>query len=648
VIDPATIKLVGPKLETAAIAADLERWRAARTTGCALEPAARAARVGCLDRVLSRLDAVARGIAKVDATPLPAGIDRQAIDVGKYLIDPAVCEAGPRLELATPALGDALAVAMREDALPGPMDRDAIAALLKRVGNDACAAAWASMLAARIPDLERARQMADAEQHAERCSDDRIRAETATRAAAFMLGRAFFGFPNTSKLKVAAAAVERVSQPDLVADIDVMQMSIATKADRLGEAIHDGERAMAGYASRGRIGKQIELGLEVNDVRELRATDADRKRIPEALDELHELARAKLGPTHRATRRVEIALAMRSFAAGEVVAAQAKLEKLRDPTPLDRVRKVRVRVVDQTGKPVAGAVVTAGPSVWGAGSVAAFPDPSMMNAMRSGTTGSDGELALEASYDGMLIAQLGDLRSRASLIGDGLITLALEPTSRLEGKIDLRGEDPTRVVIALSDKRYPPAVRYQMIAKPKADGSFVLEGAPRTKVQLLAQVQSGLARSIATIDVVITQPVVRDIKIAVADHRRVVHVVVRSSVSTPVGGAQVYVHPGKLASTSLDKFRVDGSAAIRFARPPDEKTPASVKGVLRPGDVVAVLAAPPGVVSACALGVPADIDDPEFDRKIRDNLGKIEVRCMLVPADAETIVVEVPPWPRLD
>ncbi len=248
----------------------------------------------------------------------------------------------------------------------------------------------------------------------------------------------------------------------------------------------------------------------------------------------------------------------------------------------------------------------------------------------------------------MVIAQLGDLRSRASLIGDDLITLTLEPTSRLEGKIDLRGEDATRVLLALSDKRYPATIRYEMIAKPKPDGTFVLEGVPRTKVQLFAQLQSGLARSVATLDLVVAAPVMRDIKLAVADHKRIVHVIVRSTVATPVGGAQVYVHPGKLASTSLDKFRVDGSAAIRFARPPDEKTPASVKAIGRTGDVVAALAAPPGVVSACALGVPADIDDPEFDRKIRDNLAKLEVRCVLVPPGAETVVVEVPPWPRLD
>ena len=63
----------------------------------------------------------------------------------------------------------------------------------------------------------------------------------------------------------------------------------------------------------------------------------------------------------------------------------------------------------------------------------------------------------------------------------------------------------------------------------------------------------------------------RDIKIAVANHGRTIHVVVRSTVDAPVGGAQVIVQPGTIASMTLDKFRLDGSAAIRFAKPADDK-----------------------------------------------------------------------------
>ena len=168
-------------------------------------------------------------------------------------------------------------------------------------------------------------------------------------------------------------------------------------------------------------------------------------------------------------------------------------------------------------------------------------------------------------------------------------------------------------------------------------------------VQLFAQLLNGSTRSVNSIDLVVDKPVMRDLAIAVPMNNRTVHVIVRSTVSTPVGGAQVFVQPGTMASTTIDKLRVDGSAAIKFAKAPDEKTAQAAKLVLRAGDVVATLTAPPkGAVSACAIGVPAEVDDPDFDRKIRDNLKKVEVRCMPVPAGAETVIVEVPPWPRLD
>jgi predicted Ser/Thr protein kinase len=638
-LDPTSIAIGGEPIAAGLLRADIDRWKTERQKACALEAAVRTQRVTCLDRVLSRLDAVAKGLPKLDAKAQP-------VDVGKYVIDPAVCAVGPRLEPASPALADAIAVALREDANRGTFDRDAVAQLLKRTGTDACATAWANILAAHIPGAERTRHLADAEQAAERCGDDRIRAETAIRVAAFTLGRNMFGIPSTAKVKVAAAAVERVSQPDLVAEIDSLLMQHASKSENLGEAIELGDRAMVGYSARGRIGKQIMTGLEVYRLRGLRSTADDRKRMGEQLAEWHTLATTKLGATHPTTRQLEMALAMEAFTAGDASGAQQKLEKLREVFPLERPRKMQIKVVEG-GKPIAGATVTAGPDLWGAGTAAAFPDPSS-HSQRTGVTSDAGELVLEAPADGMVIAQLGDRRSRVALIADS-VTLVLEPTSRLEGKVDLRGEDARRVIIAVSDKNVSAAIRYELIAPLNADGTFVLEGVPRTKVQLFAQLQAGTSRSVATIDLQVAAPVMRDVKIAVANHGRTIHVVIRSTVDAPVGGAQVIVQPGTIASMTLDKFRLDGSAAIRFAKPADDKTPAAVKALLRSGDVVAAMTVPATkTATACALGVPAEVDDIEFDRKVRGNLARIQVRCVPIAAGAETVTVEVPPWPRLE
>ena len=86
----------------------------------------------------------------------------------------------------------------------------------------------------------------------------------------------------------------------------------------------------------------------------------------------------------------------------------------------------------------------------------------------------------------------------------------------------------------------------------------------------------------------------------------------------------------------------DGSSA----NPPGDGAPA-IAGI-KAGDLVARMEAPEVLASACAVGLPANLDEPQLDRKIRDNLAKIEVRCVPVPPTATSVILEVPPWPRLD
>jgi hypothetical protein len=57
---------------------------------------------------------------------------------------------------------------------------------------------------------------------------------------------------------------------------------------------------------------------------------------------------------------------------------------------------------------------------------------------------------------------------------------------------------------------------------------------------------------------------------------------------------------------------------------------------------------PEGTVSACAIALPSDIADPQLGKKIDANLDKLRIECVPVPDGAEAVVVEVPPFPRLD
>ena len=490
--------------------------------------------------------------------------------------------------------------------------------------------------------------LADAEQDAARCPDERVRADAAIAIAAIALERSSFGIPNTAKLKLAAAAVERVPQRDLLAEVEALWMQQLARAEEPEAAIKRAEAAIAGFAARGRLEPQLDIAILIAEINEyLDTKGANRAARDAKLAAVFRDAERSLGATHRSTLKLARRIAMQAFRDGDAVTAQHALEKLRVERPIRQMRTLRVRVVDQQGNPVAGATVTAGVVLFGAGTTAAFPSAEAGGAMRSSLTPESGEVVFDVPQDGIVIAQLGDRRSMPVDITDK-VTLTLEPTSRIEGKVDLRDALASHAVIAVVDIRWPPASRYELIAPIKRDGSFVIEGVPRTKVRLLAGVQNTMSRTVETKLLTISAPVVTGVEIAVAEtHARSVAIIVRSTVNVASTAAQVWLRPGVVKSTTLDKFvAAGGGSAIRLAKPPKDRVP--VIAGIKPGDLVAHMEAPAVAASACAVGLPADLDEPQLDRKVRDNLTKIEVRCVSVPPTATSVILEIPPWPRLD
>ncbi|HWU90464.1 MAG TPA: hypothetical protein VN253_24535, partial [Kofleriaceae bacterium] len=282
---------------------------------------------------------------------------------------------------------------------------------------------------------------------------------------------------------------------------------------------------------------------------------------------------------------------------------------------------------------------------------AAVAFPEQAGYLRVATTDKAGEFDFtDAPPEGVVIAQLGDTRSMPAEIADA-VTLALEPTSRIEGRIELHGAPASRVIVSLQDLRVPVSMPYELVAPVAPDGTFAVDGAPRSQVRVVAELRHPGTRSYASATVDVRAPVVRGVAIAVAHSQRAVHVIVRSTVGIPVGNAQVYVFPGARASTKWFELAKESRAtAVRLARQIEgEHAPPSVVQRARAGDMFATMnEVPEGVATACAIGLPADISDRELERKINANLSKIEVRCEPIPPDADTVLVEVPPWPRLD
>jgi predicted Ser/Thr protein kinase len=626
--------------------AEVAAWGAARAAACEVDPVMRAPRLLCLDGVLARIDAVARA-ARVNR-------DAAQIDAGALLIDPKVCELSraPRLMTSTsPEFLEVVTTWLARTATPQPLPAAAANALVARATSDPCASSLAHLLAAGIQKsaVERIRHLDEAQQEAERCGDDRVLAETAIASAQGMMDSEWLSATVTAKLRLADAAAHRVDQRDLTAQIDLMRAEAASRAENLGEAIARSGAAMDGFAARGRLRAEINAGLTQVSLRQLRATAADLAAIPDLLARWRVRAVAELGASDEAVRALDTQAAVWAFSRGDVSAAHAQLARLQRPLPNDQSQRLAGVVVDPHGKPVAGATVTAGRSLRGdsAGAAIGLTD---RDTIRTTSTGPDGRFEIpDAAAGDVVIAELVDLRSAPAAVGDK-VKLALAPTGRIEGHVDLAGEVPTKVSIVVKDPAWPIEPRYWLIAPVAADGTFTLDGVPRHDVRVFAEVDGVSDEMIGGTHVAVRGPIVQGLALSLAKSARVVHVLVRNTVNTKLANAEVVVLSGRISSMNLlEMNRQFRGRSHRWARQLEgEHAPKEVVAAARPGDLFATMTAvPEGVASACALGLPEFLDE-EHTRKLNAHLDKVQVICTPIPEDANVVTLEVPPFPRLD
>ncbi len=632
----------GQRPAAAQLAADVEAWRTARAKACKLAGSARDAQLSCLDGVLSRLDAIARGVAELGGS--------RHVDAGAYLIDPTVCEISPtpRLRVTTPELRTAFAAVMREGVVPGRPKPDVANALIEQVKRDPCAAAFARMLAVTAGKPEgRERQLADAAEESERCDDERVHAEIALTSAQFAFESAMLGTMITSKLKLAEVASQRVAQPDVVAAIDSLRSEVARRADQLTEAITRAESAMRGYAARHRTAAELEQGIEILELKRSRATAEDLASILPTLEAWRARAVEELGADDKVVRTIDMHLGDWQFRTGDPAAAHARLTASYRPEPNDPARRIRGKVFDAAGVPVAGATVGASAHLNGDQYGLMIP---IESGARITTTAADGTFEIaDAPELGALAAQLGELRSRPTAIADA-VTLKLEPTGQIEGRVDLQGQPaPTVLVIAVDPSRTD--LRASWAAPVRPDGTFTIAGFPRGRIRVFTVVQRGTAQTGIARALTVKAATLQGVALEVPSTKRVIHVLVRSTVGAPVVNAAVVVTSGRVPSMSARQLR-KGATGIneRPARQIEgEHAPAAVVGAARAGDLFATMSdVPEGVASACAIALPADLADPSLRKKIDTNLDKLILQCVPIAEKADVVVIEVPPFPRLD
>jgi hypothetical protein len=182
-----------------------------------------------------------------------------------------------------------------------------------------------------------------------------------------------------------------------------------------------------------------------------------------------------------------------------------------------------------------------------------------------------------------------------------------------------------------------------------ADGSFAIDGIPRHDVRVFAAIDGLTGQSRGGTSIFPRVPVVRGLSLSLAKSTRVVHVLVRNTVSTRLANAEVVVLPGRVPSTNaLEMNRRFRGGSIRLARQLEgEHAPKDVVAVAQPGDLFATMTeVPDGPASACATGLP-DLSD-ELEHQLYAHLDRLQVICAPIPDGASIVTIQVPPFPRLD
>jgi hypothetical protein len=628
-----------------AIGRDIRIWREIRAHTCQTRGAQREARLACLDGVMARI------VMTRDAVMTPAMPAN--VEGAEFLLDPATCETEqpPRLLTTTsPELVHAMAEVLRHGHDNRPFTADEADALDRRVRGAPCAASVVRLAGTRPrPADERRNELGVAEQLAQDCGDDRFIVAVTLPIPTQHLDETLLDKDSPAYIQRAEALARRVRQPELEALIETLRASVAIRAERYDEGIDRLSRAMQLYDARARLRKRIGVGLNQLQLRRLRARPEDLASIPSQLGAWRAELVARFGEKDPILDELDRRRASWLWATGDIAASRMIIEAL-PPGPLMEHRRLRGRVVDAQGRPVSGARVYSDVTMYGDAIAVAMPTPTLRTTRSRG----DGTFVLaEGPPEGLVIAQHGELRSEPQPVGDGELVLTLAPTSRLEGKVDL-GDTPAVSVTVLVRRQKSTGLKlYAVTAPVHADGTFVIEGAPRGPILVQTSVGRFGRQTLAGVPIVVDRPLITGIELAVKRSQRTIHVLVRSQVNAHVPNAQVVALPGKRAPTNLRALANDvGDGSFAFARSlQGEQLPREVLALAKPGDLHAIVhEVPDGEASVCAIGLSENVYDSELRKQLENpaNLEKVSVPCVPLAPAAEVLVIETPPWPRLD
>jgi hypothetical protein len=641
--DAAQLRAAHQELAAAALDRDFKTWTDVRERSCKVEAGVREPQLACLDGVLSRIDAVKQVVVTAKAS--------EVLEIDDLLVQPTLCQTPkpPRLSrTVSKEYRDVLTHFLRQSSETAPSEESAEAGITL-AGNDPCASAVAHELAAAARmGPGRATEIARADRDAQTCGDDRLIADVALMDAtlAGMLAELDY----RTKIEKAEALTARVRQPDLDASLEYLRSLLALRSDDLDGTIMHLEKSIALFNERGMFRSAAKRRIELNRWRLRRANPQDIASVSETLEALRKELVAKLGETDAMVRSVDDQRAYWMWMSGDLEGANQLRQTIAKPTPPKTPTVVSGQVVDEKG-PVGGAQVTVGTSLFGDSRFAAVASE---GDQRTVTTGPDGRFTIkDAEAKSVIVAQQGDLRSVPAWAGENM-TIKLQPTSTVSGKVELRGRAPQQVRLYITPKAQAPDLPYVLSAPLGAEGAFGTRGVWRAPMVLRTSVEQGTSQLVGVRDVDVTAPEVTGVRLEVKASSRPLVMLIRSMYGTPLTVASVFVisgkEPAELTLAKIFATRQDFTTKLATKLMPEQDTP-SIHDHTKPGDLYArIVDRPDGVASACAFPLPEHLDDPALAGIQSDpkKLEKIPVKCVPLKANDEVVELAIPPWPRFD
>ncbi|HTJ43859.1 MAG TPA: protein kinase [Kofleriaceae bacterium] len=493
---------------------------------------------------------------------------------------------------------------------------------------------------------------------ADSCRADRVRAEAALDELDYLNSAGFDLDRFTTARAAAEAAIDHAGKdPILTAKLAIADASVDWLSDRLDQAIDKAGASLAQFVDHGAVGAAAQSARILCEFLVVRGRPEDLARANEVAERIARLTEDALGPSDPRTNqmtRVRMMLAWKRGDRATVRELRARVADHPDPhPPAAGAIRVTGTIVDDQGRPVSGAEITAGIVIIGDDTHLDLTAGADMHVgvAHNAISGADGAFAIDGVPAGAwLIAQAPDGRRSMPMPVANARTVKVAATTRVTGKVDLGGKPPSAFVVDAVPIGMPPSLWSEQ-APIAADGTFVMDRLPRGKWSIRIRDESGLAFGAVAMPIDANKAELGPIALALETGGEKVDVVVRADRDVTIPVAQIAAMPGRWAPKNLAEMLVAArsNAAVRNlmlqrASHTDERV-GDIK--LERGDLRGTLVGlSPGETTVCVVPLSGEVMEPNGLANLYIHADQVDVTCQTITIPAPAVLFTVPPMKR--